>query len=66
MDAASTIISLVLALATPLMGGVLAGVDRKLTARMQERVGPPLLQPFYDVIKPVSYTHLTLPTILRV
>jgi len=30
MDAASTIISLVLALATPLMGGVLAGVDRIL------------------------------------
>jgi ech hydrogenase subunit B len=51
MDAASTLISLGLALATPLMGGVLAGFDRKLTARMQERVGPPLLQPFYDVIK---------------
>ncbi|HUV33890.1 MAG TPA: NADH-quinone oxidoreductase subunit H, partial [Candidatus Desulfaltia sp.] len=51
MDAASTLISLALALATPLMGGVLSGIDRKLTARMQERVGPPLLQPFYDVIK---------------
>ncbi len=35
----------------PLLGGLLAGLDRKLSARMQSRVGPPLLQPFYDVIK---------------
>jgi len=35
----------------PFLGGLLAGVDRKLTARMQSRVGPPLLQPFYDVSK---------------
>jgi len=33
-------------------GGVLAsGLDRKLTARLQWRKGPPLLQPFYDVVK---------------
>jgi ech hydrogenase subunit B len=35
----------------PLVGGLLAGVDRVVTARMQRRVGPPLLQPFYDVRK---------------
>jgi len=35
----------------PILGGILAGLDRKITARMQGRVGPPLLQPFYDVIK---------------
>lgn len=35
----------------PLLGGLLAGLDRKLSARMQSRMGPPLLQPFYDVIK---------------
>ena len=29
----------------------LAGVDRKLVARMQRRVGPPILQPLYDVLK---------------
>lgn len=29
----------------------LAGVDRKLVARMQRRVGPPVLQPLYDVLK---------------
>ncbi|MDA8124085.1 MAG: NADH-quinone oxidoreductase subunit H [Deltaproteobacteria bacterium] len=35
----------------PLLGGLLAGVDRRITARMQGRVGPPILQPFYDVVK---------------
>jgi formate hydrogenlyase subunit 4 len=35
----------------PLVGGVLAGIDRKLTARLQGRIGPPLFQPFYDVGK---------------
>lgn len=29
----------------------LAGVDRKLVARMQRRIGPPLLQPWYDYLK---------------
>ena len=35
----------------PVAGGLIAGIDRKITARMQGRVGPPLLQPFYDVGK---------------
>jgi len=30
------------------------GLDRRLVARMQRRVGPPLLQPFYDFLKLVS------------
>ena len=38
-------------LLAPLFGGLLAGADRRITARMQGRVGPPLLQPFYDVLK---------------
>ena len=38
-------------LLAPLFGGLLAGLDRRVTARMQGRVGPPLLQPFYDVLK---------------
>lgn len=38
-------------LLTPLVGGFLTGIDRRLTARMQSRMGPPLLQPFYDVLK---------------
>lgn len=35
----------------PLLGGLLVGIDRKITARMQGRHGPPILQPFYDVRK---------------
>ncbi|MDR3357804.1 MAG: NADH-quinone oxidoreductase subunit H [Desulfovibrio sp.] len=35
----------------PFAGGLLSGVDRRLTARLQSRAGPPLLQPFYDVLK---------------
>ncbi|HAJ73821.1 MAG TPA: Ech hydrogenase subunit EchB [Lachnospiraceae bacterium] len=35
----------------PLIGGLLEGIDRKIAARMQRRVGPPILQPFYDVRK---------------
>lgn len=35
----------------PLVGGLISGIDRIITARMQGRFGPPLLQPFYDVYK---------------
>ena len=35
----------------PVLGGLLAGLDRIITARMQGRAGPPILQPFYDVFK---------------
>jgi ech hydrogenase subunit B len=35
----------------PLVGGILSGIDRKVTARMQGRIGPPVWQPFYDVGK---------------
>ena len=32
-------------------GMLLCGIDRKLVAKMQKRVGPPILQPFYDFFK---------------
>jgi len=35
----------------PIIGCILAGLDRKMSARMQRRVGPPILQPYYDVRK---------------
>lgn len=38
-------------LLAPVVGALLAGVDRRITARMQGRRGPPLLQPLYDVLK---------------
>ena len=38
-------------IAGPILGGLVSGMDRILTARMQSRIGPPVLQPFYDVVK---------------
>lgn len=38
-------------LAAPFLGGLLIGLDRILTARLQSRLGPPLFQPFYDLGK---------------
>lgn len=35
----------------PFIGGLLNGLDRKISARMQGRIGPSLFQPFYDVRK---------------
>ena len=32
-------------------GVLMAGIDRKLVARMQRRVGPPIHQPWYDFVK---------------
>ncbi len=38
-------------LIAPLVGGLLAGIDRKMSARLQGRYGPPILQPFFDIFK---------------
>jgi len=35
----------------PLAGGLLAGIDRRITARLQSRQGPPVRQALYDVLK---------------
>jgi len=42
---------LIFLVAAPVIGGLLAGLDRIISARMQSRVGPPILQPFFDVLK---------------
>ena len=47
----SVIAALVYIIAAPFVGALLAGVDRKITARMQGRRGPSVLQPFWDVEK---------------
>lgn len=49
MDAAITF--LVSLPAVLLISLLFEGLDRKLHARMQKRIGPPLTQPFYDLIK---------------
>ncbi|MDA8219929.1 MAG: NADH-quinone oxidoreductase subunit H [Dehalococcoidales bacterium] len=46
-----TVITLLALILAPAVGGLLFGVDRKITARLQNRVGPPIEQPFYDFIK---------------
>lgn len=45
------VVALIYAVLAPMAGCILAGVDRKLSARMQGRRGPPLMQPYYDVRK---------------
>ncbi len=45
---------------SPLIGGLISGLDRIVTARMQGRVGPPILQPFYDVFKLFEKQNLTV------
>lgn len=44
----------------PVAGGLLAGIDRVISARMQARRGPPLLQPFYDVFKLFNKENLVV------
>lgn len=47
-------------LLAPLAGCLLDGMDRILSARMQRRVGPPLLQPFYDLKKLCAKQMITV------
>ncbi|HAJ78785.1 MAG TPA: Ech hydrogenase subunit EchB [Fibrobacteres bacterium] len=43
-----------------ILGGLLAGFDRILTARMQSRKGPPVFQPFYDVLKLLAKKNIVV------
>jgi len=43
--------AIIFVLVAPVVGGLIAGIDRKITAHMQGRVGPSILQPFWDVGK---------------
>ena len=47
----SIIILSILVLLAPLVGGLVYGIERKVKARMQNRMGPNILQPFYDFFK---------------
>lgn len=46
--------TVVFAIAAPIVGCLLAGLERIISARMQGRVGPPLLQPYYDLRKLIA------------
>src|SRR6478672_3716521 len=44
-------IKILLIILAPVAGGLVYGFERIVRARMQRRIGPPLLQPFYDCFK---------------
>lgn len=56
----NTIIIIAILFVAPVVGGLLSGLDRKITARMQNRVGPPILQPFYDFFKLMGKEKITV------
>ena len=43
--------NIILTIFAPIIGGFVYGIERIIKARMQSRMGPPLLQPFYDFFK---------------
>lgn len=47
-------------IAAPIVGGFIDGFDRKISARMQGRKGPSILQPFYDVKKLFNKEYLVV------
>ena len=42
---------IILIIIAPIIGGLIYGFERVVRARMQNRQGPPILQPFYDMYK---------------
>ena len=44
----------------PVIGGLLAGIDRVISARMQGRHGPSVFQPFYDFFKLLEKEPITV------
>ena len=52
--------SLLVVVLTPFAGALLTSIDRKLTARMQGRIGPSWFQPLYDVAKLFSKEPMAL------
>ena len=61
----SVIRVLAIIMIVPLAGGLIVGVDRKISAWMQSRKGPPILQPFYDVFKLFQKNSKTINPISR-
>ncbi|MCD6158403.1 MAG: NADH-quinone oxidoreductase subunit H [Euryarchaeota archaeon] len=55
---------LVILIVVPLYSLLIQGIDRKIVARMQNRVGPPIIQPFYDFLKLIGKEQI-IPTTAR-
>lgn len=56
----SILLAILFIILAPIVGGLIAGVDRIITARMQSRVGPPIIQAFYDVFKLMGKEKLVI------
>lgn len=56
--------SAVFAIVGTCLGCLIAGLDRKITARMQGRVGPPILQPYYDVRKLLEKQRVSVNSVM--
>ena len=54
------LISIIYLVFAPIAGGLIAGLDRIISARMQARVGPPIFQPFYDTFKLFNKENLVV------
>jgi ech hydrogenase subunit B len=54
------LIAILVLIIAPIVGCLAAGIDRRITARLQGRVGPPLLQPYYDVRKLLSKDNMVV------
>lgn len=67
MSLVSTLIgTLLFAIIAPVIGCLLAGLDRVVSARMQGRVGPSILQPYYDVRKLFEKERVSVNSVERV
>jgi ech hydrogenase subunit B len=54
----NVLLPVLLIILAPFIGGLIYGFERIVKARMQRRVGPPLLQPFYDFLKLADKRHM--------
>lgn len=61
MNTTTTLITVILTLVlSPIVGCLLAGIDRKLTAQLQGRKGPKIRQPWYDFVKLLSKENIAV------
>lgn len=58
MNTNDILLAVLVLIGAPIIGCIASGIDRKITARLQGRVGPPLLQPYYDVKKLLSKDNM--------
>ncbi|MDI9394485.1 MAG: NADH-quinone oxidoreductase subunit H [Euryarchaeota archaeon] len=58
MDMNSVLTVVLVLIGAPIIGCLASGIDRRITARLQGRVGPPILQPYYDVRKLLSKDNM--------